>query len=237
MSEALVCGFGDVSEGLAGLAWDLGEPGALLLAGGDARPATFAIEEGGDAATLEIAAGDSTLECTLSPLSAPMGLSAAGGSLTVHLCKAEARLAGADRTLVCQGQIGHWSGDPRDGAGTLRQIIVEAGEDALLVAAARGEAGSTAHGDEATSAWRLEGESEIPFDEALISTQYDGEARPTRFGLELWPQEAEQSNRAAATRVSGSLLGGVEAGGVWAGFFRCHADGAEGLGSYLLWRA
>ena len=77
----------------------------------------------------------------------------------------------------------------------------------------------------------------IPFEEALISTQYDGAGRPTRFGLELWPQEADQSNRAGATRVSASLLGASDAGSVWAGVFRCHADGTEGIASYLLWRA
>ena len=49
--------------------------------------------------------------------------------------------------------------------------------------------------------------------------------------------EAERASRAAATRVTASLLGGVRAGGIWAGLFRCHTDGSEGLGSYLLWRA
>jgi hypothetical protein len=237
MSEALVCGFGGLAEGLAGLAWDLGEPGALLLAGGEANPGTFAIEEGGDAATLEIDAGGSTVECTLSPRSAPLALSSAAGSLTISLCEAEADLAGSERTVACPGQIGRWSRDPREGAGTFRQIAVEAGEDAVLVVTAFGEAGAAGHGQEATSAWRLEGESEVPFEEALISTQYDGAGMPTRFGLELWPQEADQSNRAGATRVSASPLGGAGAGDVWAGVFRCHTDGTEGLATYLLWRA
>jgi hypothetical protein len=55
--------------------------------------------------------------------------------------------------------------------------------------------------------------------------------------LELWPEDADQTSRAGACRVTGSLIGGTEAGGTWAGLFRCHADGTEGLGSYLLWRA
>ena len=54
----VVCGFGDPSAGLGGLAWDLGEPGALLLSEGEVRAATFALEEGGDASTLEITPGD-----------------------------------------------------------------------------------------------------------------------------------------------------------------------------------
>jgi hypothetical protein len=37
--------------------------------------------------------------------------------------------------------------------------------------------------------------------------------------------------------VAASSLGGVSLGNAWAGLFRCHTDGSEGLGSYLLWRA
>jgi hypothetical protein len=48
-----VCGFGDPASGIGGLAWDFGEPGALLLTEEKAQSATFALEEGGDAATLE----------------------------------------------------------------------------------------------------------------------------------------------------------------------------------------
>jgi hypothetical protein len=234
MSESLVCRFGDLDRSLAVLAWDLGDPGALLLAGGEATPASFAIEQGGDAATLEVSAGDRTVECTLTPRSAPLALPAPTASLSVSMCKAEARLDG--ETVLCTGEVGRWSDDPRASAAVFRQLVVEAGEDARLVVTARGERGAPGHGEEAASAWRLQGEAEIPFEEALISTQYDGAGRPTRFGLELWPQEADQSNRTGATRVAASLLGSVDVGSVWAGVFRCHADGTEGIGSYLLWR-
>jgi hypothetical protein len=82
----------------------------------------------------------------------------------------------------------------------------------------------------------LRGEEPTPFEETLISTQYDGDDVPTRIGLELWPEEAERASRAAATRVAASSLGGVRVGNVWAGLFRCQTDGVLGLGSYLLWR-
>jgi hypothetical protein len=93
------------------------------------------------------------------------------------------------------------------------------------------------HGDERSGAWQIRGEEETRFEDAFISTQYDGEGDPTRFGLELWPEEAERASRAAATRVAASSLGGVSVGSAWAGLFRSHTDGSEGLGSYLLWRA
>jgi hypothetical protein len=235
MEDGLVCGFGDLSAEMGGLAWDLGEPGALLLSEGAARAGTFAIEEGGDAATVEITAGDASLEATLSPVDAPLALSPDGPEVTA--CAAEMLPVSGKRTHRGSGQIARWGGDPLMGAATFRHLAIDAGGGALLVVGARGEPGAAGHGGERTSAWLLEGEDFRPFEEALISTQYDDEGQPTRFGLELWPVDAERTSRAAASRVSASLLGAVRVDNARAGLFRCHTDGAEGLGSYLLWRA
>jgi hypothetical protein len=239
--RALVCGFGDVAAGVAGLAWDLGEPGALLLSEGEARLATFAIEEGGDAATLELSAGETTVEAILTPRTAAIPLASANGASagipTVTGCTAEVRSAGAAQTLLCAGQIARWSSDPLEGAGIFRHLTIDDGPDTLLIATALGTPGADGHGEERTSGWLLNGENATRFEEALISTQYDGAGEPTRIGLELWPEDADQTSRAGARRVTGSLLGGAEAGGTWAGIFGCHTDGTAGLGSYLLWRA
>jgi hypothetical protein len=244
MNEAeqagIVCGFGDVAAGVGGLAWDIGEPGAVLLNQGEARPASFALEEGGDAATIELDAGDLTLEATLSPHTAEVPLGDSDGhdphGLRFSACAAEVRFADGDRTLGCQGYIARWSSDPLEGAGTLRHIAVGRGDDSFLIASSLGERGSDGHGEERTSAWLLEAEHATLFDEALISTQYDSSGKPIRLGLELWPLDADQTSRAAATRVSGSSLGVGDAGATTAGVFSCHADGTEGFGSYLLWR-
>ena len=237
---AIVCGFGDVASGLGGLAWDIGEPGAVLLREGEARSASFALEEGGDAATLELTAGDLTLEATLAPHTAEVPLAGGDGhdphGLRFSACAAEVSSADGDQTLHCSGYIARWSSDPIEGAATFRQIAIERGADSYLIATALGWPGAAGHGEERASGWLLEGESAIPYDEALISTQYDSSGKPTRLGLELWPVDADQSSRAAATRVSGSSLGLSEAGATTAGLFSCHADGTEGFGSYLLWR-
>jgi hypothetical protein len=231
---ALICGFGDVAGGVGGLAWDLAEPGAVLLSQGEARPATFAIEEGGDAAALEITADDVSLEATLSPRAAEIALE--DGPIATA-CSAEVRPKGGTQTFECTGQICRWARDPLAGAGTFRQITVEASRDALLITVARRQPGAQGHGEEQTGGWLIQGEDAIAFEESLISTQYDGSNDPTRLGIELWPMNADQTSRAAATRVSGSLLGGARSGATWAGLFRCHVDGAEGIGTYLLWRA
>jgi hypothetical protein len=230
-----VCGFGDPAAGIGGLAWDFGEPGALLLNEGEARPATFALEEGGDAATLEITAGDSTMEATLSPRTAEIALDGELPGPIALVCVADVLPKQGAPAVQCPGQISSWGGDPTEDAGTFRHLGIDARVESLVLVVSRGDRG-TEHGDERSGAWRIRGEEETRFEDAFISTQYDGGGDPTRFGLELWPEEAERASRAAAARVAASPLGGVRVGAVWAGLFRCHTDGTEGLGSYLLWR-
>ena len=239
-TRGIACSFGDLAAGLGGMAWDLGEPGALLFDDGEARAATFAVEESGDAAMIELSAGDAKLEATLaardSALALAPGDGETGGDLTVTACTAEMRIEAGNRTVPGTGQISRWTHDPVSGAGAFRCLTVETG-DSLVVATARGEPGAQGHGEERTLGWMLHGEEVTPFDQALISTQYDDQGNPTRIGLELWPVDADQTSRAAATRVAASVLGGVRSDGSWAGLFRCPTDGAEGMGSYLLWRA
>lgn len=236
--RGLVCGFGDVTAGIGGLAWDLGEPGALLLSKGEVRPASFAIEEGGDATTIEITAGEDAVEATLSPRSMlirdadaenPVGFRAISSL-------AEVREPGGTGTVECSGQITHWLGRFLADTGSFRHLAIQSGEAGILIATAEGPPGAD-HGAERISGSLIDNETGVSYEETLISTQYDGGGEPTRIGLELWPPDADQSTRAGATRVTGSLLGAARSGGTWAGLFRCHTDGTEGLGSYVLWRA
>ena len=233
--NSFVCGFGDPAAGLGGLAWDLGQSGALLLQEGEVTQATFALEEGGDAVTLEIEAGDSALEATLSPRTAELPLGDAD-RLTVVVCVADVLPKDGTKAVQCEGQISRWGGDPLDGVGTLRHLAIDAGDESLVVVESRGDPGEE-HGNEATASWRIRGEDETRFEDAFVSTQYGGEGDPTRFGLELWPEEAERASRAAATRIAASAIGGVRVDDAWAGLFRCQTDGILGIGSYLLWRA
>ncbi len=230
----LVCGFGDPAAGVGGLVWDFGEPGGLLLSEGEVHAASFALEESGDAASIQIRTGEATVEATLGPRTAELPLGDRGG-LSIVVCVAEVVREGAS-ALRCEGQISRWGGDPLEGTGTFRHLAIDAGGESLLVTESRGDPGRE-HGHERSAAWQIRGEDESRFEEAFISTQYDSSDEPTRFGLELWPEEAEHTSRAAATRVAASSLGGVRIGGAWAGLFRCQTDGILGMGSYLLWRA
>jgi hypothetical protein len=230
-----VCGFGDPAAGVGGLAWDLGEPGAVLLVGDRLEAATFALEEGGDAATLAITGADAAVEATLSPRTAEVPLGDEGG-LTVVICVADVSPREGRPAIQCSGQISRWGADPLEEAGTFRHAAIDAGDESLLVLEAHGDTGGE-HGDERTAAWQIRGEDESRFEDAFVSTQYDGGGEPTRFGLELWPEEAERASRAAATRVAAAKVGGDRVGTAWAGLFRCQTDGVLGIGSYLISRA
>jgi hypothetical protein len=231
-----VCGFGDPAAGVAGLVWNLGEPGSAVQIGDEVSwSANFALEEGGDAATLEISGGDTTVEAVLSPRTAQLPLGGEGG-LTVVVCVAEVTPSEGSESFRCVAQISRWGTDPLEGAGSFRHLAVDAGDESLVIVESRGDPG-VEHGDEATRAWSIRDEEDSPFEDAFVSTQYDGNGHPTRFGLELWPEEVERASRAAATRIAASPAGGIGTKNPWAGFYRCQTNGVLGHGSYLLWRA
>src|SRR5215208_1601379 len=190
--QSLICGFGDLAAGLGALAWDLGAPGALLLNQGQVRPATFAIEEGGDAFVIAITADDASVEATLSPRLAVRRDADGPAGFEGIACVAEARTKGKP-TVQCTGQISRWGGGPLERATTFRHLAIEGAGGALVVAMARAEPGATGHGDELTAGWLL-GEEGSTFEETLISTQYEGGGDPTRLGLELWAKDADQTS-------------------------------------------
>ena len=165
--------------------------------------------------------------------------SLAGGG-AVMLENGQANATAADSV---NGSGGGWTfetrleSDPLQGAAVYRLIAIEAAEGATIVCTALGAQDIAGHAEERTTGTLDAGDEQVDYEETLISTQYDGAGDPTRFGLELWPVDADQTTRAAATRVSASLLGGARSGVAWAGLWRCHTDGVEGFGAYLLWRA
>jgi hypothetical protein len=164
---------------------------------------------------------------------------AGGGGLTLD----GDRIATVEADAVTTETFGGWrfetglDDDSIQGAAVFRHVAIQAPDGATITCTASGSQGISGHGQERTDgALRADGDP-IAYDEALISTQYDSAGDPTRIGLELWPPDADHTTRAAATRVSGSLIAGARSGDVWAGFFRCHTNGIEGIGTYLLWRA
>lgn len=228
----LVCGFGDLGSGPGGLAWNLGGGGAILL--GDEKASAADPEFSTDAAGLKIALpGEHPIEATLAARHEAVSLIDAPADFPrASRCEVAIRSGGSERTPSSSAHLTSWSEDPLEGAGTFRHLAVDIGEGSLLIASAWGEPGLEGHGDERVSAWLIDADGAVSgFEEALLSTQYDGDGHPTRAGLELWP-----ADDAPPVRVAASSLGGADVKGAWGGLFRCHSDGTEGLGGYLLWR-
>jgi hypothetical protein len=239
---AFVCGFSDLASGIAGVGWNFPTPGGLLISDVQVEPADGELSRENGTATLRLSAGSAQAEATLVPRTGPIELQAAGGtappggSLEAAPCAATVRSKGIGGTLECFGHLSRWARNPLEGAGIFRHLVIEGAEGSLLVLTSRGGPGTVSHGDEDTSAWLIDAEGHASaFAEALLSTQYDDQGRHTRVGLELWPSAEEEAH---PTRAAGTRIGGTEGAsrGVAAALFRCSTEGAEGLGSYLIWR-
>jgi hypothetical protein len=236
----LVCGFSDMASGLAGLAWELAGGGGLLLNEGEVAAAETEISLEDQTPSLRMKAGSLAVEAGLAPHTEPVALEPAEGKAAtkVRAATCTATVKSDGRTLQCPGHLSRWDDDPLDGAGTFRHLAIEGPDGSLILLVALGPSGAQGHGEEETFAWTLDPEGGASaFGETFLSTQYDVGGAPTRLGVELWPEGEEQTVRAAATRPSATRIGGLQDGGLSAALFRSHTDGANGLASYLLWRA
>lgn len=235
MSPGVICGFWDEAAGLAGLGWELGgSSGAVLLGDGKTSPATASIAEGGRGLTLRADGIEASAELDPGAGAARLGGAAENGGAEAASCAAEVKLGG--RRLRCRGQLTNWSEDPAAGAEVLRHLALPAADGGLLIVIARAPAGAGSHAEESGSAWLLDsGGRAGAYPEAFLSTQYDGDERPTRAGLEVWSEDLD----APPVRAAGTALGdpAQRVGCVDAAFIRSSVEGTEGLGSYLIWRA
>ena len=241
-AAALLCGFWAEGDGLTGLAWWLGgEEGGVAgreLGSGEVSVwagARLTDEGGGVSLRFEEEDG---VEATLSPRSAPAPLpSPSGGPAAGHpaatLCDASVSADGEGTARRGLGLVVRWQEDPGTGSGLFRAVTLPAPSDEVVLLTARREAGDANHADEATLAWLLRGDgSATPYEEALLSTQYDADELQTRLGLELWPADgAAPPLRGAATTFALTRSGGVSAA-----LMSSSVEGAEGRGAYLIRR-
>ena len=241
--ETVVCGFADEATDLAAVVWEIsGERGALLARGGEISFAETSIDRQGDRLRIRLEAGRLSCQVELSPRPVETALSTAegepmAGDPSSAICEVRVGVSGdgAERTIDCLGHLTRWSTDPTDGAELVRHLAFPGPAGALLVLAARREAGGENQDAERVLAWQLDPEGQArPFGEALLSTQYDEAEVQTRAGLELWPQEGEAPPlRAAGTVQEGQVVNGER---VTAALLHSSAEGTPGIGSYLIWR-
>ncbi|MSO41905.1 MAG: hypothetical protein EXQ70_08470 [Solirubrobacterales bacterium] len=237
---AIVAGFADPASGICALGWQLGETrGGLLLAGGEVEGAEVELGDSGDEVTLALSAPGASCEATLTPSEGSLtvigsdGASPAFNSLDVVACAVGGSLVRGDaHGLECRGHITRWRSSPEAIPATTRHLAMTSEEGAVMVVVAAGPAAAEGHGDEQTQAWLIDVEGTItPFQEALLSTEYDDSGAQRRFNLELWPTDSE----AQPMRESGTALGQVSNGTAVAAF-EFAGDAGAGLGAYLIER-
>jgi hypothetical protein len=240
-SQALVCGFADEASQVAGLAWALpGDSGGLIAREGATGGAEAQIEDAGESVKVALDAGELSCDAELSPRAAVKTLTGPDGEQATSapeaaICSAKVNVAGAG-SIECSGYLVRWAASPTDGAELLRQLAIPAADGSLILLASLRAPNGDGHALEATAAWLLDAEGgAAPFTEALLSTQYDGSGRQTRAGLELWPSDPDAPPmRAAGTVSEGQLTDGER---VSAALLHTSAEGTEGLGGYVIWRA
>ncbi len=114
-----------------------------------------------------------------------------------------------------------------------RSIGIVFGDGALLALTSALPERGRDHGDEEVSAvfCDLEGEP-LPFEESLLSTEYDEDGVQRRVTLELWPDvEDMRPIRGAGSVISSVRVRRHELDSQIA-FFRWSVEGREGLGTY-----
>jgi hypothetical protein len=246
MSEAgaLLCGFWGENGVPTGLAWRLGdEEGAI--AGRDLGSGEVTISVGGrlteenDVVSIGFEQSDTPTEATLSRGSGEVALDRpsggpAAGIPKAALCQASVRTEGNGKPRRSRGFVVRWDDDPAAGAGIFRAVALPAPNDEVVLLTARREPGAANHAEETITAWllRVDGTA-TAFDEALLSTQYDGDGLQTRLGLELWPPEGTSP----PLRGAGTTFGLSRAGGINAALMSSSVEGSEGVGAYLIRRA
>jgi hypothetical protein len=91
----------------------------------------------------------------------------------------------------------------------LRVVCARFDDGRLLAVAASRPSGAAGHGEESVRAALVDPAGSVTeLTEALLSTEYDSDGRPTRIGLELYADEDAAPLRVAADREADAARGG-----------------------------
>jgi hypothetical protein len=240
--------FGEAGIGIWGVAWSLGDGGPAFTAVG-AREGAEVLEH---PASLELSddawwLASEDLELEAGPEGEAAAL-AEGFDQPVRV-SGRLRAAGADHEVDSLGTRASRDAADPSGLDSIRGLAAWFGPDLGLSVLSLRPRGATGHDRDSITASLFEQGHPLTVEEARLSTTYTAEGVPARAGVELWlaPGEAEVSEgeqeppEPRPRRAAGESIGPIASGSageldVHAGLFRCHAEGREGSGVYVLAR-
>ena len=215
-----------------------GEACAHVTIAGEAVAIDDATATAGEG-TLRVGGDGSTLFAGIVAQTSPIGFEAPSGlevqvqavSLSGEVDRGEAvAAAGLEAVGVA------WKLSSADGVAALRTIWASRG-DRLLVGFALRPEGAGDHAAEETGFATIHGDGSVePYEEPLLSTEYDAAGVHTRATLELWPDEELPAHRGAGGRHSGGSAR-LGAGTLAAARFDWRLGGAPAPGGYEIFTA
>jgi len=155
------------------------------------------------------------------------------GRREARLTRITGELVEGDRTieLDCPGVLHASDGGSADPSLT-RDLTVVLSDGGLICVAAVRDSAAGVHGDEESVAAISHPGGYIEFEQALISTEYDGAGRQRRATLELWPESEEVAPLHGAGAAISGCTAKVEGSRINTALFRWSLDGHTGLGRY-----
>jgi hypothetical protein len=157
-----------------------------------------------------------------------------------ELCRVRGKLTvdGAEVRVDCPGTRSYdLEADPRrlDSARGIWGWFEDDQALALLALRPRGAAGNQ---DDHLAATLFDSDATIIVEEPRLSTTFGAGGRPSRASLELWIGEGDEQypRRAAAEAVGAGASIGIDGLTVHGSPLRCHSQGSDGPGVYLLAR-
>jgi hypothetical protein len=157
-----------------------------------------------------------------------------GAATEVTACRVRAKTSGrgGPRSVDCRGTMRRLIGTVDvPNLALVRALAVPFEDGGLLALSAARPARAEGHGEEGVTAFLGEADgAPARAEEALLSTQYDGNGEHVRAGLELSLPGDEEAPplRGAGTRVCGAQFGAA----VSTAFFRWELEGRTGIGRY-----
>lgn len=144
-----------------------------------------------------------------------------------------ATVAGTRRKLAALGQRGHsWGAPDWEKISFARTVTAWLSDESGVTITSVRPASKKGHGDEAVSAFAMQGGEAIPIFDPRLSTTFDGEGRQRHAGLELYVNKGDEyPHRAAGEVICGTTLdlGRLR---MDSAFLRWRMEGREGIGRY-----